>query len=66
MEERAAELYESWVNGNLSFVVDEVLGGLADDPYRRSARAALLTTLITQQMTDRERAVFVRMLKDRV
>jgi hypothetical protein len=63
MEERAQELYESWVNGNLSFVVEEVTHH--GKRLRRSCEAALLACYLTEAMKPKERAVFFRMLRDR-
>lgn len=59
MQERADELVESWINGNLTFVIDEVVG----QPTK--AKAALLSALIFSQL-DGQRPVFLRMLKERL
>lgn len=59
MEERAEELYTSWVNGNLTDVITEVVG-------RSRVEGLLLASYLTENMKPRERAVFFRMLKDRL
>jgi len=65
MEKNAEELYESWVNGNRSYVVDEVIGSSCDASHVRAARSAALAVLIAAKLTDRDRAVFVRLLEAR-
>jgi hypothetical protein len=59
MEERADKLAESWVNGNLSWVIDEI-----SDGYHRE-QVALLSVLVYERLDERQRLVFLRMLKDR-
>ncbi len=59
MQERADELVESWINGNLTFVIDEVLS------QPTQARTALLSALIFSQL-DGQRPTFLRMLKERL
>jgi len=60
MQTRADELYESWVNGNLTFVIDEIVS------ESTTARASLMAVLIVYQMNTAQRMVFNRMLKDRM
>jgi len=60
MQTRADELYESWVNGNLTFVIDEIVS------ESTTTRASLMAVLIVYQMSTEQRMVFNRMLKDRM
>ncbi len=60
MQYRADELVESWINGNLTFVIGEVIS------QSSNARVALLSALIFSQLTLDQRMVYLRMLKERL
>lgn len=62
LDQRSEELYEQWVNGNLSDVVDELVHEPHAGPVTRAALAVKLSAL----MSERERSVLLRLLKDRM
>lgn len=61
--ERIEELYEQWINGNLSDVV-AALTYLEPGMRAPGARVAMLTMLLVQKMSERDRAVLSRMLRN--
>ena len=61
LEERANELAESWINGNLTFVIDEIT-----EAGHHRAQVALLSVLVFSHFSAKDRMVFLRMLKDRL
>lgn len=60
MEERANELIESWINGNRSWVVGEIVR----QPSK--AKAAALAALVTAGLDEAHRPGFVRRFADNV
>jgi hypothetical protein len=60
MQTRADELVESWINGNLTWVIEQVIG------ERSKVRSALMSALIFSQLDTGQRTVFLRMLKEAI
>lgn len=60
MEERADELYESWVNGNRKHVIVEVA------TQKNGTMSALLAVLVCMRMSEQEAHTFRAMLMNRV
>ena len=60
MQAIADELHESWINGNLKYVISEVI----KQPTK--AKSALLGALLYSAMSAGDRLVFLRMLNDRI
>lgn len=59
MQSLIDELYESWVNGNRTYVVSELISW-------RGARAVLAGALLSNVMSQDDRVIFNRMLMDRI
>ena len=60
MQAIADELHESWLNGNLKYVIGEVLN------QSTKAKTALLSALLMSAMSVGDRTTYLRMLNDRV
>lgn len=60
MQTEADELVESWINGNLTYVIKVV------STQPNGTRSALLSALIFSQLSERDRPVFLRMLMERL
>lgn len=60
MQTLADELVESWINGNRTYVVQQVA------TERNQARAGLLSALIFSQLSEQDRPVYLRLLTNRL
>lgn len=68
IDQRAEELHESWINGNLTFVVGEITSAASGSVLTRPdvILCVALTVKLAALMSERERSVLIRILKDKL